>query len=99
VFSLRHSQESSSLASIFKTVNLILDIPPLNQYDAAASDLGEMFTTSPDFRPYRLAPIMFAKNASPAWIAMTRAINFSRPDTDELKLHAAILESEGLPHR
>jgi hypothetical protein len=88
-----------SLASIFKTLNLILDIPPLNQYDAAASDLGEMFTTSPDFRPYHLAPIMFAKNASPAWIAMTRAINFSRPDNDELKLHAAILKSEGLPHQ
>jgi hypothetical protein len=88
-----------SLASIFKTVNLILDIPPLNQYDAAASDLGDMFTTHPDFRPYHLAPIAFAKNASPEWLAMTRSIDFRRPDNDEAKLHAAILKSEGLPRR
>jgi len=43
-------------ASIFKTVDLILGIPPLNQYDAAATDLREMFGDEPDFTPFAVAP-------------------------------------------
>src|SRR5262249_35247165 len=91
------SKQHTSLSSIFKTVNLILGIPPLNQYDAAATDLRDMFTSTPDFRPYSLMPIMYARTASPEWIAATRTIDFHRPDADEVKLRAAILRSEGLP--
>jgi hypothetical protein len=88
-----------SLASIFKTVNLIFGIPPLNQYDAAATDLRDLFTSTPDFTPYHTAPTLFAKGASPAWIAASRSIDFRRPDADEVKLRQAILKSEGLPRR
>jgi hypothetical protein len=88
-----------SLASIFKTVDLIFGIPPLNQYDAAASDLRDLFSNEPDFSPYRAAPILFAKTASPAWIAATKTLDFSRPDADEERLQKAILTSEGLPRR
>jgi DNA-binding beta-propeller fold protein YncE len=91
------SKRHLSLASIFKTVNLILGLPPHNQYDAAASDLREMFTSRPDYRPYHLVPVQYAKGASQEWIAATRAIDFSEPDDDEVKLRAAILKSEGLP--
>src|SRR5262245_14138078 len=84
-----------SLASIFKTVNLIFGLPPLNQYDAAATDLREMFTATPDFRPYRVQPTMFAKGASREWIALSAQIDFSRPDSDEVKLRQAILKTEG----
>ena len=45
------SKTHTSLASIFKTVDLILGLPPLNQYDAAATDLRDMFTGRPDFSP------------------------------------------------
>jgi hypothetical protein len=93
------SKQHTSLASVFKTVNLILGLPPLNQYDAAATDLREMFTDVPDFRPYHFAPIAYAQNASPEWLALTKGIDFSRPDADEVKLLAAILKSEGLPRR
>jgi hypothetical protein len=91
------SKTHSSLASIFKTVNLILGIPPLNQYDAAATDLRDLFTATPDFSPYSFRPIAFAKGASESWLAMTRDIDFSRPDRDEVRLRAAIMKSEGLP--
>jgi hypothetical protein len=37
------SHTHSSIASIIKTMFLILDLPPLNQYDAFASDLADMF--------------------------------------------------------
>ncbi|MDX2031551.1 MAG: hypothetical protein SF339_12825 [Blastocatellia bacterium] len=43
----------TSIASIFKTIYLLLGVPPLNQYDAAAADLREAFTATPDFTPYK----------------------------------------------
>jgi YVTN family beta-propeller protein len=43
----------TSIASIFKTIYLLLGVPPLNQYDAAAADLREAFAMTPDFTPYK----------------------------------------------
>lgn len=55
------------------------------------------FTSTPDFSPYNSQPILFAQRANPIWRAMTRDVDFSRPDADEAKLIAAIMKSEGLP--
>ena len=93
------SKTHISLASVFKTVNLILGLPPLNQYDAAATDLRDMLTSRPDFSPYAFQPVQFAQKVSPLWLALTKDVDFSRPDADELKLHAAIMRSEGLPRQ
>jgi len=41
-----------SFGSIFKTFYNILGLPYLNQYDAGATDLGDFFTSHPDFTPY-----------------------------------------------
>jgi hypothetical protein len=87
----------ASLASIFKTANLILGLPPLNQYDAVASDLRDLFTARPDYTPYKFAPIQYAKGASATWVSMTQALDLSRPDADEVSLREAIAKSEGLP--
>jgi DNA-binding beta-propeller fold protein YncE len=89
----------TSLASIFKTVNLIFGVPPLNQYDAAATDLHELFTSRPDFTPYHAQPVLFAQRVSPLWLALTSRIDFSRPDGNEVALQEAIMKSEGLPRR
>jgi DNA-binding beta-propeller fold protein YncE len=91
------SKTHTSLASVFKTVNLILGLPPLNQYDAAATDLRDMFTSHADFTPYHFQQVQFAQIVNPLWLALTKDIDFSRPDRDEVKLHAAIMKSEGLP--
>ncbi len=91
------SKTHLSLASIFKTVNLLLGIPALNQYDAAATDLRDLFTKTPDFRPYTFTPVNYDQAASAAWIQLSKEINFQAPDADELKLREAILKSEGLP--
>jgi hypothetical protein len=46
-----------SFGSLFKTYWNILGLPYLNQYDATATDLSDMFTGVPDFTPYEaLAP-------------------------------------------
>lgn len=47
------SHAHASMASILKTFDLIFGLPPLNQYDAAATDVAGMFTGQPDFTPYR----------------------------------------------
>jgi len=51
------SHTHASFGSIFKTFWNILGIPYLNQYDAGASDLANMFTTQPDFSPYIAVPV------------------------------------------
>ncbi|HMF44409.1 MAG TPA: hypothetical protein VKQ32_27235 [Polyangia bacterium] len=87
-----------SLASIFKTVDLIFGIPPLNQYDAAATDLRDLFTRQPDFSPYDFVQPTFVAKAKKSWKRLTRGIDFSDPDRDEVQLRLAIQRSEGLPH-
>ena len=50
------SHVHTSMASILKTIDLILAMPFINQYDAAASDLADMITNTPDFTPYTALP-------------------------------------------
>lgn len=47
----------SSISGIMKTIFLLLGAPPLNQFDAAATDLREVFTARPDFTPYDRLPV------------------------------------------
>jgi DNA-binding beta-propeller fold protein YncE len=93
------SKRHLSLASVFKTVDLLLGLPPLNQYDAAASDLRDIFTSTPDLTPYDYRPPAFQVHAAGAWRRLTRGIDFSEPDANEARLRAAIARSEGLPRR
>lgn len=52
------SHTHSSIASILKTMFLILGLPPLNQYDAFASDLSDAFLVAPDnIDPYKALPV------------------------------------------
>lgn len=50
------SHVHTSMASILKTFDLLFGLPYLNQYDAAASDLADLFTDRPDFTPYNALP-------------------------------------------
>ena len=45
-----------SFGSIFKTFWHVLGIPYLNQYDATATDMRDLFTNTPDFAPYNATP-------------------------------------------
>lgn len=45
-----------SFGSVFKTFWHILGIPYLNHYDAAATDMSDLFTATPDFTPYNAVP-------------------------------------------
>lgn len=50
------SHAHTSMLSILKTLERILGLPPLNQYDAAATDLVNSFTGIPDVSPYVALP-------------------------------------------
>ena len=50
------SHAHTSMLSILKTLERILGIPPLNQYDAAATDLSDSFTDVADVSPYVALP-------------------------------------------
>lgn len=49
-----HSMYSTS--GVLRTIELILGLPPMSQYDAAALPLYECFTSKPDFSPYIAKP-------------------------------------------
>jgi hypothetical protein len=51
------SHVHTSIPSILKTMNLILGLPNINQYDAMASDLSDLFQATPDFTPYEALPV------------------------------------------
>lgn len=45
-----------STSGFLRTMELILGLPPMSQYDAAAMPLYECFTATPDFTPYTVKP-------------------------------------------
>jgi hypothetical protein len=52
------SHTHSSIASILKTIFLILGLPPLNQYDGFSSDLSDMFQLAgTNLDPYEALPV------------------------------------------
>jgi DNA-binding beta-propeller fold protein YncE len=42
--------------SILRTIEQILGLPPMNQFDASATPMSDCFTLSPDFTPYTAMP-------------------------------------------
>ncbi|MEX0714789.1 MAG: bifunctional YncE family protein/alkaline phosphatase family protein [Pirellulales bacterium] len=42
--------------SMIRTMELILGLPPMNQFDASATPMATCFTDKPDFTPYRSVP-------------------------------------------
>jgi hypothetical protein len=51
------SRVNTSFPGLLKTVFRILGLPPLNLFDATATDLSDCFTDEPDFAPYTVQPI------------------------------------------
>jgi YVTN family beta-propeller protein len=51
------SHRHASIASIHKTIDRILGLGALNLYDAATSDLADLFGTEADFSPFTARPV------------------------------------------
>ncbi|MEI8007187.1 MAG: bifunctional YncE family protein/alkaline phosphatase family protein [Bacteroidota bacterium] len=79
-----------STASVLRTIELILGLPPMSQYDAAATPLWRCFTVKPETSGFKaLGPFtdLGEKNiALNQWQRMSEEFDFSREDRapDEL---------------
>ncbi|ADG05291.1 bifunctional YncE family protein/alkaline phosphatase family protein [Kyrpidia tusciae] len=71
-------------ASMLKTIELILGMKPMTQYDAAALPMINAFTTHPDFAPYDAVPPTYpldARNGQNAPMAMvSEQMDWSQED-------------------
>ena len=73
-----------STSSLVRTIELLLGLPPLSQFDAAATPLYAAFGTTPDMTPYTVLPPQVdlnAKNLATAWGASASAkMDFAEDD-------------------
>ena len=51
------SHANTSFPGLLKTIFRLLGMPPLNLYDAAATDLSDCFTLAPDPADYKVLPV------------------------------------------
>jgi hypothetical protein len=51
------SHVNTSFPGLLKTIFRLLHLPPLNLYDAAATDLSDVFASAPDAAPYKVLPV------------------------------------------
>jgi len=73
-----------STSGLIGTIERILGLPPMTQYDAAATPMVNSFTTKPDFTPYNHIPAIHDLNernlASAYGAKESEAMDFTRPD-------------------
>lgn len=87
-----------STTSMLRTIELILGLPPMSQFDAAAMPLWHAFADRADPTPYTARPAnvdVNATNAALAWGAReSRKMDFSEPDkADDIALNEIVWRS------
>jgi DNA-binding beta-propeller fold protein YncE len=87
-----------STCSMLRTLELILGLQPMTQFDAAAKPMYASFQAQPDLRPYDLRPVTAdrsEKNLASAWgAAESGGMNFSKEDAaDDLRLNEVVWRS------
>jgi YVTN family beta-propeller protein len=87
-----------STTSMLRTMELILGLEPMSQFDAAARPMYASFQAKPDLRPYRCRPAgvdLDAKNGATAWGAdLSEQLDLSKEDAaDDLLFNDIIWRS------
>ncbi len=87
-----------STASLLRSLELMLGLRPMSQFDAVARPMMDCFTPTPDFRPYTVEPVhvsMTATNLASAWGARESSkMNFAKEDAaDDLRLNQIVWRS------
>ncbi len=85
-----------STSSMLRTMELILGLQPMTQFDAAATPMYNSFQTQPDLRPYQSSPAnvnLNERNSPLAW-GSDLPMNFAKEDAaDDLLLNEVIWRS------
>lgn len=87
-----------STCSMLRTMELILGLEPMTQFDAAARPMHASFQETPDLRPYELRPVTAdrtERNTRLAWGAgLSEQMDFAREDAaDDLLLNEVVWRS------
>ncbi len=87
-----------STSSMLRTMELILGLKPMSQFDAAAMPMFTSFQMEPDLKPYVAKEVtvnLEEKNAKTAWGAeKSKKMNFAKEDAaDDLQLNEVIWRS------
>jgi hypothetical protein len=87
-----------STSSMLRTIELILGLRPMSQFDAVAMPMFASFQAKPDLKPYTARPVsadVAATNGTEAWGAReSLAMDFSKEDAaDDLLLNEVIWRS------
>jgi hypothetical protein len=87
-----------STSSMLRTMELVLGLKPMSQFDAAATPMYASFQSKPDIRPYNALAAnvdILETNSKLAWGANeSRKMNFAKEDAaDDLKLNEIIWRS------
>ncbi len=96
----RHAVDSTlySTTSMLRTIELILGLQPMSQFDAAAMPMWNAFAAQPDLTPYTARPAQVdldARNTNVAWGAReSQKMDFSEPDkADDIALNEIVWRS------
>ena len=99
-YTKRRSVDSTlySTSSLLRTIELILGLDPMSQFDAAAMPMFRTFQKEPDLTPYTCRELevdRYEKNTAAAWGADTSLkMNFAKEDAaDDLLLNEIIWKS------
>ena len=85
-------------SGVLRTMELVLGLPPMSQYDAAATPMYNAFSTTPSMPPFTVTPAQIPLDTKNDWnapgAAASRRMNFSAPDlAPDLELNQIIWES------
>jgi YVTN family beta-propeller protein len=73
-----------STSSMLRTIELILGLPPMSQYDAAATPMWRSFQKEPDLKPFMSVPVTVDLNqkntATTASAKLSETFDFSKED-------------------
>lgn len=81
--------------SVLRTIELVLGIPPMTQYDAAATPMWRCFGTEPDATPFRALPaninLLDKNTAVSEWSRKSAGLDFAKEDRVPDRLFNEIL--------
>jgi DNA-binding beta-propeller fold protein YncE len=85
-------------SGVLRTMELILGLPPMSQYDAAATPMYNAFSSTPTLAPYTFLPAQVSLTTTNDWNApgagASLRMNFSAPDlAPDLELNQIIWEA------
>jgi len=87
-----------STSSMLRTIELILGLKPMSQFDATAMPMFKSFPGKADLRPYKALPVtvdLHERNPQTAWGAdLSRQMDFTKEDAaDDILLNEVIWRS------